>query len=377
MAKDSIVSNKKIVVITSHTPSLICFRLDMLKAFIETGYTVIAVGDEGEEEWVPKFREYDIEYYSAPMVRNGLNPFEDLVTFRALYKLLKEIRPDKVFLNQAKAVVYGGIATRMLKMETYSLVSGIGTGFRDESLKFKIIRQIMKFQYKLALAQNESVIFHNKDDKDIFVKWKLVKTERCSVVYGSGVNMEQFSYTPIKTPEKTVFLLVARILRCKGVEEYLEACKKIKEDFANVECMLVGPFDTNPSALSEADLEPYRQYVDYYGEQADVRPFLKKCTVFILPSYYEGLPKSVLEAMSVGRAIITTDAPGNRDVVEDGENGFLVPIKDVDQLYKKMRYMVEHPEIQSEMGKKSRYYVEEKFDVNKVNAEIIKIMKLN
>ena len=161
------------------------------------------------------------------------------------------------------------------------------------------------------------------------------------------------------------------------VLEYLEASKIVKQKYPEVKCMLVGPYDTNPSALREEDLKPYLPYVEYYGEQKDVRPFIKQCTTYILPSYHEGLPKSVLEAMSMGRAIITTDAPGCRETVVDGENGFLVPVKDPGKLAERMEHMVFHPELQQKMGVKSRKLVVEKYDVVKVNEQIAKIMQLD
>ncbi|MCH5279910.1 MAG: glycosyltransferase family 4 protein [Lachnospiraceae bacterium] len=375
MENENKVKSKTIMVVTPHTPSLTCFRLDMMNAFIAKGYKVIAVGQESESEWTPRFQKYGIDYISIPIVRNGLNAFEDLKTLKALYTIFKKVMPEKVFLYQAKAVVYGSMAARFLNIEAYSLICGLGSIFRGTSTKSKFLRQIMKVEYKFALKKNAAVIFHNPDDKDLFIKWKLAVQEKCHVVGGSGVNINQFAYTPLKG-ENTIFLMVGRIIRDKGVIEYLEACKLIKADYPNVKCMLVGPFDTNPSALQKPEIDNYAAYVDYYGGQEDVRPFLEKCTVFVLPSYHEGLPKSVLEAMSVGRAIITTDAPGCRNTVNEGKNGFLVPIKDSNELYEKMKYMVQNPEKQSIMGKKSREYAEEKYSVDKVNEQIMKIMKL-
>lgn len=376
MKREKKVNNKTIMVITPHTPSLICFRLDMMNTFIKKGYKVIAIGQESETEWIPRLGQYGINYISIPIVRNGLNIFEDLKTLKTLYFVLKSEMPEKVFLYQAKAVVYGSVAARFLDIEAYSLISGLGSIFRGTSTKSRILRQIMKLQYKFALKRNAAVIFHNQDDMSMFLKWKLVALEKCKVVGGSGVNTNQFTYSPINA-DTTVFLMVSRLIRDKGVKEYLEACKLLKSDFPDVECMLVGPFDTNPSALQKSELDAYLPYVDYYGEQKDVKPFLQKCTVFVLPSYHEGLPKSVLEAMAVGRAIITTDAPGCRETVEIGKNGFLVPVQEAKALHEKMRYMVMHPEEQAAMGKISRTYVEEKYSSDKVNEQIMEIMGIS
>lgn len=370
------MSSRRIVVITPHTPSLLWFRMDMMSDFMKRGYEVTAVGEEAEEQWKDEFEHYGISYRAIPIVRNGLNPFQDMQTIKAIKNLYKDIKPEKVFLYQAKAVVYGSIAAREdSNIEVYSLVSGLGSIFRGTTWKHQILKTVMKWQYRYALSKNAAVIFHNPDDMQQFIKWNIVTKSLCRIVPGSGVNIEKFSYEEM--PEGVIsFLMISRMIRDKGVLEYLEACKLIKKKFPKIKCMLVGPFDTNPSGISREQLEEYMPYVEYYGEQKDVRPFVKKCTTYILPSYHEGVPKSVLEAMSMGRAIITTDAPGCREVVTDGENGFLVPVKNYEQLAERMEHIIAHPEIQKGMGKKSREIVEATYDVNKVDNEIAKIMKL-
>ncbi|MDR2917476.1 MAG: glycosyltransferase [Tannerella sp.] len=162
------------------------------------------------------------------------------------------------------------------------------------------------------------------------------------------------------------------------MREYLEACKIIKNKYKNVICLLVGPFDTNPSAIKEHDLKPYIEdnIIEYAGEQRDVKPYISKCSTYILPSYHEGTPRSVLQAMAMGRSIITTDAPGCRETVIDGENGFLVPVKDIDAIVDKMEHLINNPHINKQMGEKSRIIAEEKYDVRKINQVIFETMGL-
>ena len=171
---------------------------------------------------------------------------------------------------------------------------------------------------------------------------------------------------------------ISRLIRDKGVVEYLEAAKEVKAEYPNIRFLLVGPYDSNPSALREEDLKPYidEEVVEYFGEQSDVIPYLAQCSVYVLPSYREGTPKTVLEAMACFRAVITTDAPGCRETVVDGENGYLVSVKDVASLIEKMKYLIENPEKIEEMAKNGRRIVEQKFDVKKVNAKVIKVMGL-
>lgn len=368
---------KKIMVITPHTPSLMWFRIDMMIDFRNRGYEVTAVGQESAEKWKEKFEQYGIHYQNIPIVRNGLNPFRDIHTIKALKKLFCEVKPQKVFLYQAKAVVYGSIAAKNNPdIEIYSLISGLGSVFRGTSLKSRFLKYILKCEYFYALKKNTAVMFHNPDDMRQFQLWKIVSGSICKLVHGSGVNMNKFQYSELPDVSAS-FLMVARIIRDKGVIEYLEACRTIKQKYPFIECMLVGSFDSNPSALKKEELEPYLPYIKYYGEQADVVPFIQKCTTFVLPSYHEGLPKSVLEAMSMGRAIITTNAPGCRETVVEGENGFLIPIKNATRLAERMEYIVLHPEQQQKMGEKSREIIEEKYDVKKVNEEIAQIMHLD
>lgn len=368
---------KKILVITPHTPSLLWFRMDMMQSFQKSGYSVVAAGEESEEVWKETLKKEGIEYYKISINRNGLSLIEDLKTLVEIKNLYKRIKPEKVFLYQAKAVVYGSIAANRVKgIEVYNLISGLGSIFRGTGLKKSVLRFLMKIQYRYALRKS-TVIFHNHDDMQQFVDWGIVKRSQCDVVHGSGVNLEKFEYSPIPENE-IIFLMVSRIIRDKGIMEYLNACHIVKKKYPEVRCFLVGAYDTNPSAIQPEEISEYFESdVEYVGQQKDVVPFLQMCTTFVLPSYHEGTPKSVLEAMAVGRPIITTMAPGCRETVEDGRNGYLVPTKDADMLAKKMIYLIENPDIRRKMSIESRKIVQDKYDVNKVNQEILKIMKMN
>lgn len=367
-----------ILVLSSHTPSLFWFRMEMMKSFMTKGVKVIAVGNEPESVWSDKFKDLAIKYRSIPVCRNGMNVIGDLKTFIALKKIIQEEKPDKIFTYQAKTIVYGILASHLVdnSISNYPLVAGLGSIFRGTCFKSKIVRLILSRQYKLAFKYSTKVIFQNSDDKNELLHRGLLKETQVAMVNGSGVNVEKFTVQPF--PDTKAILFIGRLLRDKGVGEYLELAKRIKCKYPEVRCLLVGPFDTNPSAIKPVDLQPLIEdgIIEYFGEQTDVRPYINECTVYVLPSYHEGTPKTVLEAMASGRPIVTTDAPGCRETVEDGINGFLVPIKDVALLEEKVLKILNDPLLADKLGKRGRLLAEEKYDVNKVNASLMKIMNL-
>lgn len=366
----------KIFVVSAHAPSLFWFRLDMMQRFVSLGYDVVAVANESENDWKEKFLVHGIRYKQIYVNRNGTNPLKDLKTLKEIKKLLKSEKPEKVFAYNAKAVIYSGIAAKKLGIEHYPLIAGVGSIFLSNSLKNKILQKVMMTEYKKSLKNSEVVFFQNKDDSELFLRKGVVAQRQIAYIHGSGVNLEKFKVESL--PSSISFLFIGRLIKDKGIREYLEACKTVKERYPTVKCMLVGPYDTNPTSLKSEELSRYvdSEIVEYYGEQSDVRPFLKNCSVFVLPSYREGTPKTVLEAMATGRAIITTDSPGCKETVDEGENGFLVPIKNADVLATKMIELINNPQLVSEFGAKSREKAEKCFSVEIVNDIICEKMKL-
>ncbi|MFD0961659.1 glycosyltransferase family 4 protein [Paenibacillus chungangensis] len=367
----------KIAVLSSHTLSLLWFRMDMMRDFTEKGHTVIALGSEPESDWKNEFAILNIEYRQLYVERNGMNPLKDLRTILALHKFMKEERPDRVFAYQAKTVVYGSIAARLNGIsEVFPLIAGLGSILRGNGFKKNIIKIIMKFEYWVACKCSKKVFFQNHDDKQEFVQYGLIKDDKTTVINGSGVNLTKFKPAPM--PQQPTFLFIGRLIKDKGIMEYLEACKEIKSKYPEVRCLLVGPFDSNPSALKIEELTPYiaRGVIEYFGEQSDVRPFISKCSTYVLPSYHEGTPKTVLEAMAMGRSIITSDAPGCRETVIEGVNGYLVKVKDIHGLTARMEKLVINHDISENMGVESVRIAREKYDVKIVNKMIMQTMQL-
>lgn len=309
----------KILVLSSFTTSLFWFRIDMMQSFLQAGHEVLAVAEEPEELWENKFAALGIRYRSIPVQRNGMNPLKDLQTLRALKTLMKEEKPDKIFAYQAKTVIYGGMAAAGCGItEFYPLIAGLGSIFLSDDLKTRLVRKILVTEYKYGMRKTPKAFFQNEDDLGVFIKHGIISGDRAVILNGSGVNLDKFPQKPL--PEEFALLCISRLIRDKGVMEYLEACRILKQRHPQVRCMLVGPFDTNPSAIQKEELQGYIDdgSIEYFGEQKNVQPYLEQCSIYVLPSYHEGTPKTVLEAMATGRPILTTDAPGCRQTVPEG-----------------------------------------------------------
>lgn len=370
-------SNKIVAVLSSHTPSLFWFRMDMMEEFLARGWKVYALANEDGDSWKEKFEEHGILYRQIHVQRNGMNPLQDFKTFWSIKRQLADIRPDKIFAFQAKTIIYGGIAAGSLGIrEFYPLIAGMGSIFLNNDLRTRLVRGIVSTEYRLALRHCPAIFFQNRDDEALFRDNGIIRNQKIVMLHGSGVSIERFQPTPL--PERPTFLCIARLIRDKGIMEYLEACRMIHKVHPEVRCLLVGPYDTNPSAVTPSDLEAYIQdgSVEFFGPAENVRPYYAQSSVFVLPSYREGTPKTNLEAMACARPVITTNAPGCKETVLDGENGFLVPVRDSMAVFEKMLWMIDHPEDLSEMGLRGRKLAEELYDVHTVDAVICDAMNI-
>jgi glycosyltransferase involved in cell wall biosynthesis len=260
------------------------------------------------------------------------------------------------------------------------MITGLGYAFvSDSGLRQRLVANLARLLYWVALKGNQGVFFQNRDDLALFAKTGLLPDPtRALVINGSGVDTDYFQPAPLPN-DPLVFLLVARLLKDKGIFEYAAAALEVRKQYPTVIFRLVGPVDPNPSAISEKQIIDWQKsgVLDYLGEVRDVRPCMEGCHVYVLPSYREGTPRTVLEAMATGRAIITTDAPGCRETVIDGDNGILVPVKNAAALAQAMRRLLASPELIPLMGMRSREIAVQKYDVRKVNAAILQHMRLD
>lgn len=367
---------QRIVVIAGYAPSLINFRGPLLRALRQQGHQVIALAPGEAPEVERQLAEWGVHYRPISLDRTGMNARRDVSDLAALTALLRELRPDAVLAYTIKPVTYGLLAARAAGIaRRYALITGLGYSFQGEGFKRQALNKATSLLYKAALLGAERVIFQNPDDRDLFVQRGLVNMEQTTIVNGSGVDLTH--YTPAALPDNPVYLLIARLLREKGVGEYMEAARQVRSSYPDARFLLAGPLDPNPSSLSADELQEWvsRGDVEYLGELKDVRPALARSSVYVLPSYREGTPRTVLEAMAAGRAIITTDAPGCRETVQDGVNGLLVPVADASALAQAMCRLLDAP-TRAEMGERSLRLAREKYDVNVVNSQMLCAMHL-
>ena len=367
----------KVAVVSAYTESHVSLRAELIREMLLRGHEVVVFGGDPEETWREEFAKRGCSYRQFFVNRTGTNPLQDFKTIRSLGRLFAEEKPDKVFTYHAKGNIYGSIAAYQSGVkEIYSLVAGLGTIFRDNPDDFNPIRSIMAAEYRFALKRAKTVFFQNDDDRRLFCEKGIVDLSKTAIVNGSGVDTVRFSY--VTPPQDISCLFVGRLIKDKGIREFIEAARTVKERYPTISFQIVGDIDENPTSLKKDEVAQLAQegVVTFYGSQADIVPFYNKCAVFVLPSYHEGTPRSALEALSVGRPVILTDAPGCRDVVRDGENGIMVPVRDPFALAAAMEEFVLNPSLLETIGKKSRDIAEEKYDVDKVNAVICNTMGL-
>lgn len=366
----------KFVLISPKNRTVYNFRGDLVKEIIAKGYEVIVTGPDQID--VEKITTLGARFETVPVNKNGTSIIGDLKYLFKLYKLLKKEKPDVTLGYTIKPVVYGAIAAKLAGVKNInSMVTGGGYTFTSKSFKARLLSFVVRILYHFGFLSSDNIIFQNPDDLNQFCKMGLAKKEKCYTVNGSGVNMEHF--TPTEYPDKITFFMLSRLLKSKGVVEYLEAAKAVKEKYPDTRFCLLGKYET---AMQDAVAKEYVEQfitdgmVERFEETDDVRPYYSDCSVYVLPSYREGTPRTVLEAMAMGRPIITTDTNGCRGTVIDGKNGFLVPVKDSDKLVETMIRFIENPNLIKLMGQESINYCRDKFEVGIINREMLKILSI-
>ncbi len=372
------VNKKTIIVIGNFADSLIKFRGPMLQEMVKRDHQVVACAPEASVEIQNALHAMGVEYRNVPIERAGLNPIKDIQTIYRLVDLFRKIKPDIFFGYTVKPVIYGSLAARLAGMpQIFSMIEGLGYAFTGELSSRLFLRSIIILFYRLSVKMNKNVFFLNPDDINLFAQLGILKNqEQAVLINGAGVDLN--FYSPAPFPDKLSFLLIARLLKDKGIREYAEAARIIKRKYPYVVFRLVGWIDDNPASISKDELQFWVREgtIEYLGKLSDVRPAIAASSVYVLPSYREGTPRTVLEAMSMGRPVITTDAPGCRETVREGRNGFLIPVRDVTALVKAMKRFIEEPELIAKIGQQSRQVAVEKYDVRKVNAVILETMGL-
>ena len=359
----------KILLLCGKSTTVVWFRRTLIKELQARGcsVSVVALDDERRED----IEEYGVDFYALNDSNRSTNPLKILTLASRYATLVRQISPDVVCTFMLKPNIFGTLGAKKAGVKNiYSMVEGAGDVFIYNTLKWKLIRKFVCVMYKQAFKYSKKVFFLNNDDKDEFIDRGLVCAEQCEIIPGIGVDLDRFSYTPVKNYR--TFIMIARMLKTKGVMEFCEAARKVKVSYPDAIFNLIGPEGT----VTQADIQEYIDdgSVNYLGQKKDVRPYIEEASVNILPSYREGLGLVNAEAGAVGRPSITCNTIGTKETVKDGYNGFLVKVADSDEIAEKAIYFIENPDKVELMGKNSRQLVEDVFDYNVINAKICKII---
>lgn len=370
-------SAKRVVVIASYAESLILFRGPLIRQMIGAGHHVLAMAPPSESV-AKELAAMGVDFEGIPLDRTGFNPLRDLALLLGLVRRLRRHQPDCVLSYTIKPVVYGTIAAAICRVHMVAvMITGLGFAFTGGGGgRRRLARWIAQLLYCVALRFTDVVFFQNPDDRDDFARRGLTGRGKVVLTNGSGVDLDHYSERPLK--DQVGFLMIARLVRDKGVVEYVEAARMLRTEFPTIRCALAGWLDSNPTAIGAAQLEAWSSegVVDYVGPLADVRSTIADCAVYVLPSYREGTPRTVLEAMATGRAIVTTDVPGCRETIVDGASGFLVPPRNPQALAEAMARFLRDPMLARRMGADARRRAEQKYDVHRVNEVIMDTLGL-
>ncbi len=351
----------KTVVISYNTARyLYRFRIGIVRALIERNHKVVVVAPW--DDYSPRLRDLGCDVYDIPMDNKGSNPLADARTLLAYRKIYRKIQPDLALHFTIKPNIYGTLAARSLDVPCINMVTGVGTAFIHDSLLTRIVEKL----YKLSQFWPEKIFFQNMDDLGLFINRGLVPAEKVERLSSSGINLSQFAAAPPTNNVAPIFLLIGRMLKDKGVIEFVEAARLLKVRYPDVRFQLLGQLDVvNRTAISREQMAIWCSDggVEYLGETDDVRPYIAHADCVVLPSYREGLSRTLLEAAAMARPIVATDVPGCREVIDDGQSGYLCKVRNVDDLASKLEHvLVQSDEQRAEMGRQGREKMRREFD---------------
>ena len=374
---------------------LVGFRGPLTQMVLERGWEVVAASSEETQRELDWYNQHKIHYFRLPLQRTGMNPLADIGFYRYLKRLFNQIQPDAFLFYTHKPMIFGSLAASNAGFQNINaLLPGLGYGFsKDGRLKTKVAKFCLKTLHNFSKNRIQNLFFVNPNDHEDFKNENLIGSKvRVEVLPGEGKDLRHYEYrTPQVKEQKFVFNLITRLLEAKGVRDFVETSRILKQEHGEkVVFDLLGPFDTTPGGVPEHDIRAWNDegLIDYHGQVEDVRPFFENCHATILPTVYrEGLPNVLLEAMAIGRPIITYRNAGCTQTVENpqelepglcqGTNGFLIEPGRVDLLVKSVKKLIAQPELVTEMGKAGRRFAQEKFDVDVINALILERMAIH
>lgn len=366
----------KIAFLSHLDMNLYQFRLPIMIELVKNGHEVYAICPRGD--FFDKFEEHNIKALSYEIDRISLNPLKEITTIKSIYKLIKPLNLDILHSFTVKPNIYGSIAGNLAKVKVIiNSVTGLGSFFIQQTPKAKAVRKLIINLYKIGFKKADGVIFQNSDDLNMFLNLKLLPKQKAHLIRGSGLDTNYYSLenldkneidtlkNELQIDKKIIVMMVARAIWDKGIREYYESAKVITQKYNNVQFILIGGIDKgNPTSVDENFLK--NSNVIWLGERKDVRNLLSLCDIFVLPSYREGFPRTVMEACSLSKPIVTTDTVGCKEAVVDGYNGFLCRVKDSHDLSLKIERLIVDKDLRAKMGENSRIKAKMEFDVKKV-----------
>jgi glycosyltransferase involved in cell wall biosynthesis len=373
---------KSLAFITSQAFSISNFRGSLIRELIEKGITVYALAPDFDDVSRSAVTALGALPLDSSLSRAGMNPIRDFFDTCRLSRQLAQLKLDATFAYFIKPTIYGSLAAWVAGVRNrFAMIEGAGYVFNEQQgqkIRGRILRKIVIWLYSLALRHVHRVFLLNRDDRQLFSETGMVDANKVVLLNGIGVDLDFFSVrAPVIQP--ICFLMIARLLREKGVYEYVDAARIVKSSYPDVRFLLLGTVDVNPGSLSQSEIDEWvaENVIESPGHVSDVRPWLEQASVFVLPSYREGLPRSTQEAMAMGRPVITTDAVGCRDTVEERVNGFKVPVGNAKAIAEAMLVFIRQPDLIRSMGAMSRQMAEKNYDVKKINKLILSEMAIS
>ncbi len=368
-------SIKTVAIVVNTSWNIYNFRLALIRRLKREGYKVILIAPR--DDYSKQLEDEGFIYYNIKIDNRGVNPFVDLMLIYDFYKLYKELKPDLILNYTIKPNIYSSLAGKVLSIPTLNNITGLGTVFLNENLSSHIARWL----YRVSIYNN-LVVFQNSDDMTLFMEKKLVKEDNTRLILGSGIDTNRFkSQNSLTNKRKFTFLMIARLIKDKGISEYIEAIRIIKSTKYANRCtfkILGSLYHSNPTAISQDELDSWIEdgLIEYLGHSDSVQDEIDKVDCVVLPSYREGLSRVLLEASSMSKPIITTDVTGCRDIVDNGVNGYLVEVKNSVELAKAMKKMLNLSNIELiYMGRNGRKKVIENFSEEIVVNKYLSLIK--
>ncbi|HHQ4479275.1 TPA: glycosyltransferase family 4 protein [Aeromonas veronii] len=373
----------RVAIIGTVASSIVGFRRDFIIELLSQGCVVFAFASDYSEETRRQVLDLGAIPVDYRLSRLGTNPLTDIINTYLLTRNFYFYKPDLVFSYFAKPVIFATLAAKCANVKKIvGMLEGLGFFFTEQpsgvSFKVKLIRKIQIFLYRCSLPLLDNLIFLNHDDPIDLLNKNKINVKSFSVIGGIGVDLEKYSLEAHDISQIS-FLFIGRLLAEKGIHEFIAAAKKIKKIYPSVNFVVLGGLDSSPGSISKEELDHLCQngFINYHGHVSDVKAWIRKSSIFVLPSYREGMPRSTQEVMAMGRAVITTDVPGCRETVIDGVNGFIIPAWSSEKLVEKMIYFIHNQEKIVEMGINARNFAEINYDVKKANKRLIEILGIN